>query len=252
VNQRISKLTQRGQLGDAPGRLVAALRRRRERIWAIVAHERIVVRVGCSDSRGHGSTHVEHGSIHLPEGFRAWWAQHRVECWSTLEQAAATSWRWHEQQAARDIDVDWIFEIPEPAYVVARNTHDSRPCPSVTAVTNLEREGDAWLTAPTARLYDALEAAGWRFLPQPPGLALDRRADYLIFWHGRDQAALLVEVENDGFHASSRREDEGAAKERLFETRGFHYLRFPAKRVLENPVAVAREITRVRTTRHGK
>jgi very-short-patch-repair endonuclease len=42
------------------------------------------------------------------------------------------------------------------------------------------------------------------------------------------------------------------AKERLFETRGFHYLRFPAKRVLENPVAVAREITRVRTTRHGK
>ena len=254
VNRRISKLTHRGQLGDAPGRLVATVRRRQETVWAIVAHEHIVVRVGCPDSRGHRSTHVEHGWIHLPEGFRAWWAQHRVECWSTLEQAAATTWRWHEQQPARDIDVDWIFEIPEPADLVAHGTHHSRPCPSVTAVTNFEREGSACLTAPAAKLYDALEAAGWRFLPQPRGpvsKALDRGADYLIFWHGRDQAALLVEVDNDGFDASSRREAEGA-KARLFETHGFHYLRFPAKRVLENPVAVAREITSVRTTRYGK
>jgi hypothetical protein len=240
--------------GDAPGRLLAALRRRRETVWAIVAHERIVVRVGCPDSRGHRSTHVEHSWIHLPEGFGAWWAQHRVECWSTLEQAAATSWRWHEQQAASDIDVDWIFEVPEPADVVARNTHHPRPCPSGTAATNFECEGGAGRMVPAAKLYDALEAAGWMFLPQPPelvGKAMDRRADYLIFWRGRDQDALLVEVDNDGSHPSSRREDEGA-KERHFETHGFHYLRFSAKRVLGNPGAVAREITKARTTRHGK
>jgi hypothetical protein len=275
VNRRISKLTQRGQLterldqgcrertrtgfdrdaGHVPGRLLATLRRRRETVWAIVARERIVVRVGCPDSRGHRSTHIAHSWIHLPEGFRAWWAQHRVECWSTLEQAAATCWRWQEQQAARDIDVDWIFEIPgEPADVVARNTYHSRPRPSGRAVTDVEREAGAGLMAPAAKLYDALEAAGWIFLPQPPGLAgkaMDRRADYLIFWRGRDQDALLVEVDNDGFHASSRREDKGA-KERLFETHGFHYLRFSDKRVLGNPGAVAREITRARTTRHGK
>jgi hypothetical protein len=274
VNQRISKLTRRGPLtepvddlcrvqtrtgldrdaGDVPGRLLAALRRRRETVWAIVAHERIVVRVGCPDSRGHRSTHVEHSWIHLPEGFRAWWAQHRVECWSTLEQAVATCWRSHEQQA-RDINVDWIFEIPEErADVVALNIHHSRPRPSGTAVTNVESEGGAWVTAPSTRLYDALEAAGWTFLRQPPGRAgeaMDRCAEYLIFWRGRDQNALLVEVDNDGSHASSRREEKGG-KERLFETHGFHYLRFPAQRVQENPVAVAREITKVRTTRHGK
>jgi very-short-patch-repair endonuclease len=80
---------------------------------------------------------------------------------------------------------------------------------------------------------------------------MDRCAEYLIFWRGRDQNALLVEVDKDGSHASSRREDE-RGKERLFKTHGFHYLRFPAQRVQENPVAVAREITKLRTTRHGK
>jgi very-short-patch-repair endonuclease len=59
---------------------------------------------------------------------------------------------------------------------------------------------------------------------------------------------LLVEVDNDGLHPPSRREEDGA-KERLFETHGFHYLRLSAKRVLANPVAVAREITKFRTTR---
>jgi hypothetical protein len=237
---------------DAPGRLLAALRRHHQAVWAIVAHERIVVRVGCHDRRGHGSIHVEHCWIHLPECFCAWWVQHRVECWTTLEQAAATCWRWHEQQSARNIDVDWIFEIPEElADGVARDTHRPKPRRYGTAVSNFERDGVASLTAAVAKLYDALEAAGWMFVPQPPlraGETTDRRPEFLIFWQGRAQNALLVEVDNDGFHPPSRSEDDGA-KERLFETHGFHHLRFSAKRVLTNPGAVAREITKFRTTR---
>jgi very-short-patch-repair endonuclease len=240
---------------DAPGRLLAAPRRHHEAVWAIVAHERIVVRVGCPDRRGHGSTHVEHCWIHLPECFCAWWAQHRVECWSTLEQAAATCWRWDEQQAARNIDVDWIYEIPEElADIVARNTHRPKPAamapPSATSsATASPRSLRQW---PSSTM-PSRQRAGCSSRSRRCWLSRRRTADrnFLIFWRGRAQNALLVEVDNDGLHPPSRREEDGA-KERLFETHGFHYRRFSAKRVLANPVAVAREITKVRTARHGK
>jgi len=122
---------------------------------------------------------------------------------------------------------------------------------NTTAVQLQERDGVAWLTPPEIKLYDALKETGWLFVPQPPflgGQDLDKRPDFLIYWRHK---AAWAEIDSDRYHPPSQQEPD-RAKERVFESRGFSFLTFSAKRVLNEPMGVIQEIAQFCTQKFGQ
>jgi hypothetical protein len=133
----------------------------------------------------------------------------------------------------------------------------NRPKPrryNSTAVTYVERDGVAWLTPPEVRLYDTLRETDWLFIPQAQFLAsgiIDSRPDFLIFWKHRAQYGVLVEVDSDKFRSAPSVREKDEVKARQFQSRGFEYLRFSAKEVLRDPIAVLQKITEFCTGKWG-
>lgn len=125
--------------------------------------------------------------------------------------------------------------------------------PLSCAVQLHERDGIAWLTFPEAKLYDVLKQTSWLFVPQPSFLAgeeFDRRVDFLIFWQNRALCPVIVEIDSDGFHPPSQRTHD-EAREREFQSRRFHFIRFSAKEVIASPTDVLRKIAEFCTRLFG-
>jgi hypothetical protein len=240
---------------DWAGRLLAELQLRQEAVWAVVSQGRIVPATGEGKD---GFDFVSHCEIYLPRRFEDWWRQNLNVCWSTLYDAVRSAWGWRGDEASLDarLSVVPILDVPDELVdFVAQNTDRPRPRRyNTTAVQYIERDGIAWLTPPEVKLYDVLKESGWLFVTQPPFLAgddIDRRPDFLIFWRQKAQYAVLVEVDSDKFHGLPSQRELDEKKERLFESRGFQYLRFSAKMVLDNPVRVLQEITDYCTRKFG-
>jgi hypothetical protein len=160
-----------------------------------------------------------------------------------------------ENWPGHNLHVEWLLDVPPDLQDFVAE-HTDRPMPrryNTTAVQLYERDGVAWLTFPEVKLYDVLKQEGWLFVPQPSFLAgeeFDRRVDFLIFWQGRSPWSVIIEIDSDAFHKPAQRESD-EARERQFQRRGFHFLRFSAKQVIANPTKVMGEIADFCTTRFG-
>jgi hypothetical protein len=242
--------------GTLIARFMANLRNRQEAVWAAVSHGRVVI--DTEDRQldvQHCETLVTRCVVYLPKNLKAFWESTDGACYATLADAARGAWGVSENWPWDSLKVEWLLDIPpELADFVAKNI--DRPKPrryNSTAVTYLERDGVAWLTPPEAKLYDAIKEAGWLFIPQPQFLAgeeIDRRPDFLIYWHNRSNFAVLIEIDSDAHHLPSQR-DADEAKERLFQSRGFQYLRFSVKKVNSDVIGVIREIADFCNRRFG-
>lgn len=244
------------EAGDFEADVLAELRRRQEAIWAVLVQGYQTVDYGDrSDEYDHHWMGPNAIAFYLPrdaKGFDCWaWYAERSR---TVEETVGAAVRALDPYCV--VDFQEVLDVPEALLdFVAGNT--DRPKPrryNSTAVTYIERDGVAWLTPPEVKLYDAIKEAGWLFIPQPQFLAgdrMDRRPDFLIYWRRRAENAVLVEVDSDAFHPPSQREKD-EEKERLFQALGFHYLRFSAKRVLDDPFSVVAEITKFCTTKFGE
>jgi hypothetical protein len=235
-------------------RFLANLFQRQEAVWGAVCQGRIVV-----DWRQLDFDTVEPSRfvMYLPASLCEWWSQHADQCIETIHRSMCSTWpTLRMSEAVTALEIEFQMDVPDELKdFVAKNL--DRPKPrryNSTAVTYLERDGVAWLTPPEARLYDALKESHWLFTPQPQFLAgeeIDRRPDFCVYWNGRAQWAVLVEVDSDAFHKPSQRDDD-EAKKRLFESRGFQYLRFSAKMVLDNPSRVLSEIAEFCERKYGR
>lgn len=246
---------------DTAQRLLNTLRIGQEAVWAVLSQGRILVESRWEESPeppGWPVENVTGCTIYIPTGFMEWWNVNSHECWSALHAAARSAWgvRWDDLLMDRLITVEPLLAVPpELIDFVAQNT--GRPKPrryNSTAVQYFERDGVAWLTMPEVKLYDALKETGWLFVPQPQFLAsdtIDSRPDFLIFWKHRAQYSVLVEIDSDRFHSTPSIREHDEAKERRFESRSFQYLRFSAKEVLKDPIAVLQQITEYCSGRWG-
>lgn len=239
-------------VSDFTGRLLFELQARDEAIWAVVCQGRVVAAAESHNFDEDRWTEVAAGfTVYLPDRWYQWWSndERSIECWRCLLAAARSviPQVYSNDEVTNRVHVERLLDVPDELVdFVARNT--GRPMPrryNSTVVPYLERDGVAWLTPPEVKLYDALKETGWLFIPQPPMLAsdeIDRKPDFLLFWKHRAQFGVLVEVDSDRFHSAPSQREADESKERLFESRGFQYLRFSAKAVLDDPFAVIRQI----------
>jgi Protein of unknown function (DUF559) len=243
---------------DNKSRFLASVWERQPAVWAMLCHGRIVV-----DDEWVTTNWVEYWDLHrlgiyLPPEHWNWYVDNSSLVNRTMAVALRTVWGSNisfEQAINNIIKVEMI--VPIPAYVaqfVAQNT--GRPMPrryNSTAVTFTERDGITWLTPPEVIMYDLLKETNWLFVPQAAFVKGDVRRipDFLIYWNDRHDQGVIVEVDSDAFHLPSQREPD-EARERAFQARGFQFLRFPAKRVLQDPLAVVADIRRFCEQRWGK
>jgi hypothetical protein len=236
---------------------LASVKLHQEALWAVLCHGRIVVSEAVivdTDEKVrvvHIYRPTSVGNLNVAE----WWETWNAEIGSALEYALHTAFPGWDHNHIR-YTVDETVPVPdELADFAAKNSN--RPIPSrflSTAVVLQERDGITWLTPPEWVLYDRLKAAGWTFVPQPAVVLGDdeiRIPDFLIFWGGRAQQALFVEVDSDTFHSkpSQRERDEG--KRRRFQALGFEYLPFAAKSCLHEPMEVIEAIKTFCVTKWG-
>lgn len=235
-------------------RFLAALKIHQEAVWAVVCHGRIVGVSGYSDFTHNDWCHVH---IYRPDfvgGLNVddWWGLHSDECDSAIALALESAF----PEASNNCTLHWIVPVPDELADFAAK-HSSRPMPSrflSTAVEYVERDGIVWLTPPERVLYDLLKAADWTFIPQPAVVLGDgelRIPDFLIFWGGRSEHAVFVEVDSDTFHSKPSVRERDEFKERRFQALGFGYLRFSAKSCLNEPMEVTDQIKKFCVTKWG-
>jgi hypothetical protein len=235
-------------------RFLAALKIHQEAVWAVVCHGRIVGTSGYSDYNHGNYCHVH---VYRPEfvgslNVETWWDTYARECDSAVVHALESAF----PDASTNYTLHWIVPVPDELADFAAK-HSSRPMPSryqSTAVDYAERDGIVWLTPPERVLYDLLKAADWTFIPQPAMVLGDdelRIPDFLIFWGGRAEHPLFVEIDSDTFHSKPSERERDESKERRFQALGFGYIRFSAKSCLHEPMEVAEEIKKFCVTRWG-
>ena len=241
---------------DNKQKFLANVYARQEAVWAMLCHARIVVDEHWNDDWG-GSWMLDRLGIYLPVEQWDWYQANEDFIKRTMAVALRTVWGGVGFQEALNnlMKIEWIMPVPAHlAQFVAQNT--GRPMPrrfNSTAVTFTERDGITWLTPPEVKMYDLLKETNWLFVPQVPFVKGDVRRipDFLIFWNDRHDQGVIVEVDSDAFHLPSQREPD-EARERAFQARGFLFLRFPAKRVLNEPLKVIEEIRRFCEQHWGK
>jgi hypothetical protein len=235
-------------------RLLAAVKLHQEALWAILCHGRVIVNTGKTlDGETYRVAH-----IYLPASVddldvQEWWRAQERSCSFALDHALHTAFPDDDHLSHT---VDWIMPVPDELADFAAK-HSTRQFPSrffSTAVDYVERDGIARLTAPEVVIYDRLKAAGWTFIPQPAVVISEDQwlsPDFLIFWGGRVDQAVFVEVDSDLFHSKPSVRERDEAKERFFEAAGFGYLRFAAKSCLNEPLEVIGEIQKFCVKRWG-
>jgi len=233
------------------------LRRRQEAVWAVVAHGNVLIDVATSDVNYSHYEYATGATIYIPQRFSSWWMDHHEVCMEAVFGAAESAWDMKPDRKPERIRVFPILSPPaELIDFLAKNTDRPRPRRyNSTAVSVVERDGITWLTPPEVKLYDAMKEASWMIVPQPAfleGESVDKRPDFLLYWRGRANMPVLIEVDSDRFHSAPSQREKDEDKERLFEARGFGYLRFSAKEVLDDPLTVVRKITAFCTERFNR
>jgi hypothetical protein len=239
---------------EISGRFLAALKIHQEAVWAVVCHGRIVGNSGYNDFN-----HVDYYHVHIyrPTSVAGldvggWWKTYAVHCQHAIQNALQSAF----PDSSTDHTLHWIVPVPDELADFAAK-HSSRPMPSryqSTAVDYVERDGIVWLTPPERVLYDLLKAADWTFIPQPAMVLGDdelRIPDFLIFWGGRAEHPVFVEIDSDAFHSKPSERERDESKERRFQALGFGYLRFNAKSCLHEPIEVTEEIKNFCVTKWG-
>ena len=242
---------------DPAVRFMADLRERQEAIWAVLAHGsvRFDGQVWWIDDADESHfSKADTCMVYLPRKL----GQFDVNDWletnsEDVFHALGVSARLVAGQNC-SVQLNWILPIPtELVDFVAKNT--SRPMPrrfNSTAVTYTERDGITWLTYPEVKLYDALRAAEWTFIPQPAfvfGSRAHNIPDFVLFWKGRADAAVVIEIDSDMWHQPpSARKDE--AKSQYFQARNFAFMRFSAKEC-DSPERVVERIRKFCIERFG-
>lgn len=238
--------------GDAD-RFLAAVRMHQEALWAVLCHGRIAISNYDSHEFGPGrAAHIYRPTTIGNLDVSAWWEEWDDTITRSLKVALDTAFPRYDHY----FELYWIMPVPdEVADFVAKNSN--RPMPSrffSTAVEYAERDGIAWLTPPERVLYDRLKAADWTFIPQPAMILGDSEIqipDFLIFWGGRSDRGVFVEVDSDAFHAKPSQRERDETKERRFEALGFGYIRFSAKSCLNEPLEVIEAIKKFCATKWG-
>lgn len=217
-------------------------------VWALVQHSNVAVIDYEVDDDREAYTRLNGLVVTIPTELYQWYADNHEAVERVVWRAAQAVWSVDKVRSQGTL----FFEeslTPPPllADFLASASGVQRPRPSrfnSAVVPMSERDGVAWLTPPEAKLYDVLKDTGWLFVPQPSFLAgdtLDKRPDFCIFWNDKAAQPILVEIDSDSYHPPSQR-DADEAKERIFQSRGFHYIRFSAKKVLAEPLNVIKEI----------
>ena len=233
---------------------LAAVRRHQEALWAIMAQSNIVIGPVLEDDDGSRRRGIR---IYYPAAIgdldvEAWLEPRWREVHQVLHEAAVDTWPgdWP------NVELNSIMAVPEQlADFVAKNT--GRPMPgrfNSNLVRYVERDSIIWLTPPEAVLYDYLKAAGWKFVPQPAVVLGDEGwlgPDFLIYWGGRANQAVMVEVDSDQFHGLPSRREKDENKERYFQSFGFEVLRFSAKACQHEPQEVIAEIKKYCVNKFG-
>lgn len=235
-------------------RFLAALKVHQEAVWTVVCHGRVVGTSGYNDFN-----HIDYYHVHVYRPTFAgsldvatWWKTYAVNCENAIKNALESAF----PDSSTNHTLHWIVPVPDELADFAAK-HSSRPMPSrflSTAVDYVERDGIVWLTAPERVLYDLLKAADWTFIPQPAVVLGDdelRIPDFLVFWGGRAEHAVFVEVDSDAFHSKPSVRERDESKERRFQALGFGYLRFSAKSCLNEPMEVAEAIKTFCVTKWG-
>jgi len=238
---------------DVQGYL-SAVRRHQEALWAVLAHCNIVIGPVLKDDFGNDYMGIriyrptEIGDFNVQE----WWKPRTDTISEILREAASDVW----PRVYANVEPRWIMTVPDQlADFVAKNT--GRPMPgrfNSNLVRYEERDSVIWLTPPEAVLYDYLKAAGWKFIPQPAVILGDEGwlgPDFLIYWGGRANQAVMVEVDSDKFHGLPSRRERDENKERYFQSFGFEYLRFNATSCMREPQEVIAEIKKFCVTKFG-
>jgi hypothetical protein len=235
-------------------RFLAAVKLHQEALWAILCHGRVVVNAGkTSDGESYRVANIYRPASVDDFDVQEWWRARERSCSNALDNAMYTAFPADDHVSHR---VDWVMPIPDELADFAAK-HSTRPFPSrffSTAVDYVERDGLARLTPPEVVIYDRLKAAGWTFIPQPAVVINEDQwlsPDFLIFWGGRADQAVFVEVDSDAFHSKPSQLERDNAKERLFEAAGFGYLPFSAKSCLNEPLEVIAEIQKFCVKRWG-
>jgi hypothetical protein len=237
---------------------LANVRERQEAVWAMLCHGRVVVDENWYEDNWGSRWVLNRLGVYLPPEHVRWYQANQEAADRTVAVAIRAVWSDQTLTHKTALDLLQVEQIlPVPAHLidfVARNT--GRPMPrryNSTAVKYTERDGIAWLTPPEVILYDLFKEASWLFVPQAPFVLGDvhRSPDFLVYWKSKHDQALIVEVDSDAFHLPSQREPD-EARERSFQARGFQFVRFPAKRVLNEPLTVMADIRRFCEARWGK
>jgi len=237
-------------------RFMASLRLHQEALWAVLCHGTVVVSTGWNDFNQYEwfKANIYRPSVVGNLNVSEWWEQYKQNFTHALENAGRSAF----PGAEWSYTLHWIVPVPdELADFVAQ--HSVRPRASrftSTAVEFYERDGIVWLTPPELRLYDRLKAAGWTFVPQPAVVFGEESypylsPDFLIYWGGRADQAVMVEVDSDMFHSKPSQREKDEWKERRFQSLGFGYLRFSAKSCLQEPLEVIAEIQKFCMTKFG-
>jgi hypothetical protein len=231
-----------------------AVRGHQEALWAVFEHCNIVVGPVLQGDDGTSRRGIR---IYVPSTINGmdveqWLKYEARQYHEVLHEAAVDIW----PDVWPNIELRSILAVPDQlADFVAKNT--GRPMPGrfvSTSVRYEERDGIIWLTPPEVVLYDYLKAAGWTFIPQPAFVLGDettRRPDFLIYWGGRANQAVLVEVDSDRYHGLPSQREGDENKERYFQSFGFEYLRFNAKSCMQEPKDVIAEIKKFCVNKFG-
>jgi hypothetical protein len=222
--------------------------RRQEALWAVLCHAEILPEFDQGYDFGRDWTSVTL-HLYLPATLNGldvatWRNTHQKEIETTIATAATAAYEvdnagatWH-----------WIIPVPkELAELVAKNTR--RPMPrrfDNSVVPMKDKDGVTWLTPAEVPLYDTMKEAGWTFIPQPPVVSRDviRIPDFMLFWEGRADQAVMIEVDSDLYHGKPSQRERDELKERDFESMRFLYLRFSGLSCMDDPAEVVAEIKR--------
>lgn len=237
----------KGQDKEAPDELqafLAAVRVHQEAIWAVLAHCNIVIGpILQGDFGPYLGIRIYRPTLIGDFNVKDWWDPRKEMISDILREAGTDLY----PEVSVHVEPRWIMAVPsELADFVAKNT--GRPMPgrfNSNLVRYEQRDSIIWLTPPEAVLYDYLKAAGWKFVPQPAVVLGDEGwlgPDFLIYWGGRANQAVMVEVDSDKFHGLPSQREHDENKERYFQSFGFEYLRFNATSCMREPSEVIAEI----------
>lgn len=231
---------------------LANVQERQPTVWGLLCHCRLVIDEYTND---WGNVLLTRLGVYVPLEHWDLYLQYDESIKHTMATAACSVWGDGYNTVKQKIRVEQIIPIPaQLADFIAQNT--ARPMPrryNSTAVQYTERDGIVWLTPPEVRLFDMLKEANWLFSPQVAFVRGDVRriTDFIVYWKGRHDKAVIVEVDSDAYHLPSQREDD-EDRERRFQALGFQFLRFSAKQVLAEPLDVMKKITAFCEGRWGK